>query len=200
MEGTSRLIEAALRAGVGYYLQPSTVSAYIDGGDRWLDEETPYDILPSRAVMTLAVADMERRVREIPTQRMNWAILRMGPLRGSGTPEARLARELEEGQGVVPGDGSQFYSPVHVADAASAFVKAVQRKPGSIALNIVEEPIRFGEYLDLLAGRLGLVTPPRDPSRARNLSHRCSNEAAKRVLGWVPRWGIRAERKWAVSA
>jgi nucleoside-diphosphate-sugar epimerase len=200
MEGTSRLIEAALRAGVGYYLQPSTVSAYIDGGDRWLDEETPYDILPSRAVMTLAVADMERRVREIPASRMNWAILRMGPLRGSGTPESRLGRELEEGRGVVPGDGSQFYSPVHVADAASAFVKAVQKKPSSIVLNIVEEPIRFGNYLDLLAGRLGLGAPPRDPSRVRNLSHRCSNEAAKQVLGWVPRWGIRAERKWAVSA
>jgi nucleoside-diphosphate-sugar epimerase len=199
MEGTSRLIEASLRAGVGYYLQKGTVSAYIDGGDRWLDEETPFDILPARTVMTLAVADMERRVREIPSGRMGWAILRIGQLRGTGTKETVLDRELEEGRLSVPGDGSHYLSPVHVADAASAFVMAAQKKPRQIALNIVEEPLRYGDYLDLLAERQGWGRPPRDLSHEKNLSHRCSNAAAVKALGWTPRWGIQVQRKLAVG-
>jgi nucleoside-diphosphate-sugar epimerase len=200
MEGTSRLIEAALRAGVGFYLQQGTVSAYVDGGEHWLDEETPFDILPARAVMTLAVADMERRVREIPSRVMNWAILRIGRLRGPGTPEEGLARELEEGKAVVPGSGSHFISPVHVADAASAFVGAVRRRPRQKTLNIVDEPIRYGDYLDLLAGRLGLPRPPRDLSQAKHLSHRCSNGAAREELNWTPLWGLQPDKRLAVGA
>ncbi|HTC19898.1 MAG TPA: NAD-dependent epimerase/dehydratase family protein, partial [bacterium] len=110
MEGTSRLIDASLRAGVGLYLQASTVSAYIHGGEKRLDEATPFDIIPSRAVETLAVADMERRVREIPPDRMSWAILRLGTLTGPGTLQDLLIRDLWAGKVLVAGDGSHFIS------------------------------------------------------------------------------------------
>jgi len=195
MEGTSRLIEAALRAGVGYYIQQSTVSAYINGGEQWLDENTPFDISPARAVMTLAVADMERRVREIPVQEMQWSILRIGQLVGPGTTEVSLARDLEEGRAVVSGNGKHFFSPVHIVDAASAFVQAARRRIGQRVLNITDEPIRFGDYLDHLADRLRVTRPHRDPTQAKVLSQRCTNEAARKALDWVPYWGLHLDEK-----
>jgi nucleoside-diphosphate-sugar epimerase len=200
MEGTSRLIEAALRAGVEFYLQQSSVSAYIDGGDRWLDEETPFDIVPARAPMTLALADMERRVREIPARRMGWAILRLGQLLGPGTPEAILARDLEEGRAEVPGDGSHFISPVHAADAAAAFVHAVRGRARQMVLNIVDEPVRYGDYLGLLAARVGAARPSANFSRLKSPSHRCSNGAARKALDWIPCWGLRPGLRLALGA
>ncbi len=185
-EGTARLIEASLRAGVGFYLQQSTVTAYVDGGDQWQDEDTPYDITPVRAVTTLAVADMERRVRELPAGLLNSNILRLGPLTGPGTPEDALVRAIGEGREIVPGDGSHFLSPVHLVDAADAFVKASQRRPTKGVFNIVDEPIRYGDYVDGLADWLRVSRPGRDRAAARPLSHRCANKAAQRELGWEP--------------
>ena len=185
MEGTFKLIESSWRAGIELYLQSSVVSAYINGGDRWLDEGTPIDILPGRVMETLAVADMERRVREIPPQ-IRWAILRCGTLVGPGTAQDRLIGKLRRGEEVVAGDGSHFISPVHVADAASAFVQASRVKRNRAVFNIVDEPLRYGVYVDGLADRERLPRPRREGLLPKPVSHRCSNEAARKELGWFP--------------
>ena len=186
MEGTSKLINSAWRAGVELYLQQSVTGAYVDGGDRWLDENTPIDILPKRVLETLAVADMERRVREIPSPLMRWAILRGGVYAGPGTAQERLIGKLRRGEEVVPGDGGHFISPVHVADMAAAFVIASRVKPQKAVYNIVDEPVRYGDYVDGLADRERVPRPRRELALPRPVSHRCSNEAARRELGWFP--------------
>jgi nucleoside-diphosphate-sugar epimerase len=200
MEGTSRLIDSSLRAGVRLYLQTGVVSAYVHGGDKWLDETTPFDIIPTRAVETLAVADMERRVREIPSDKLNWAILRLGNLIGPGTLQDLLIRDLWAGKVLMPGDGSHFLSPVSVVDAAEAFVKASQRFVRQRVFNVVDEPIRYNEYLELLSDRLGAPRPQREWSARKALSHRCSNETARKELGWVPGWGLHSGKRMMVGA
>jgi nucleoside-diphosphate-sugar epimerase len=186
-EGTEKLIETAWRAGVSLYLQQSTVTAYIDGGDKWQDESASYDIMPSRVVETLAVADMERRVREIPRKLMRWGILRLGLFVGAGTPQDLLVERLYEGSEEISGDGNHFISPVHVEDAAEAFVRATQTDFGIKILNIVDEPLRYGDYVDGLADLLEVSRPRRNLVLPKPSSHRCSNEAAGRELDWAPK-------------
>ncbi len=190
MEGTAKLLTSAWLAGVGLYLQQSVVSAYIGGGEGWQDENTPTDILPARAVETLAVADMERRVREIASSTMRWAILRGGVFTGPGTAEDSLKENIRKGWEVVPGDGSHFISPVHVGDMAAAFVKSAKVKPQGRVFNIVDEPVRYGDYVDGLADAQRAPRPRRDLLKGKALSHRCSNEAARKELGWNPTRGL----------
>jgi len=45
-EGTRRLLDASLAAGVRHCVLERVALAYPDGGDRWLDESTPLDDSP----------------------------------------------------------------------------------------------------------------------------------------------------------
>jgi 2-alkyl-3-oxoalkanoate reductase len=200
MEGTSKLIDAARRAGVGLYLQQSVVSAYINGDDRWLDENTPFDILPGRVMETLAVADMERRVREIKPEVMRWAILRGGTFVGPGTNQDQLIGKIRRTEEAVEGEGNYFFSPVHVEDMARAFVKAAAVKIRAGVFNVVDEPLRYGDYVDYLADRERAARPKRIRSVTKFASQRCSNEAARKQLGWFPRRSFYSPETLAVGA
>jgi nucleoside-diphosphate-sugar epimerase len=199
MEGTSKLIGAAVRAGVELYIQQSMIRAYIDGQDRWLDENTPFDLSSHRLIETLAVADMERRVREINPKAIRWVILRGGTLIGPGTSQDQLLERIQNGQEVIAGDGSQYFSPVHVADLASAFVKVTKIKPSRGVFNISDRPLLYSQYVDELAKWRKVACPQRDLSLPKPISHRCCNEAAVSELGWFSKHYLLPESE-AVSA
>ncbi len=182
-EGTRSLLDAALAAHVHYYFQQSIIMAYINGGDAWLDENTPFDT--SRTVSG-PVIRMEAMVRAVPVEQMPWCILRGGLFVGPGTGQAETVTLIREGKMVVPCDGSNYISLVNVADMARAFVLALTNAMPGTTFNIVAEPVRNGEYLDHIASLLHAPAPPRDPSQPCPPSHRCSNKAAREFLGWEP--------------
>lgn len=188
-EGTHRLLDAALRAGISRYVQQSIVMAYVDGGDSPLDEATPLDTSPERAAICAPVIAMEAMVREISPRRLGWAILRGGLFVGSGTGQEEDVDRLRRGTQTVPCDGSSYVSLIHVGDMARAVVCALKRAPGGSVFNIVDEPIRLGPYLDRLATIAGAPMPLREGG-ACPPSFRCSNDAACSVLQWEPRTGI----------
>jgi nucleoside-diphosphate-sugar epimerase len=185
-EGTQLLLKASLAAGVERYIQQSIVVAYADGGDRWLDENTPLDTSPARATVCEPVIMMEALVRSTPLERLKWCILRGGTFVGQDTAQDHLVAMLRAGRVVVPCDGSNFYSFVHVADMASAVVAALQHAPAGSIFNIVNEPIRYRDYIDHIAVLLNLPSPPRNPTQQCPPSFRCNNEAARTILGWTP--------------
>lgn len=188
IEGTQHLLQASLTAGVTRYIQQSIVMAYPDGGDRWLDEQTPLDTSPARAAICRPVIQMEEQVRAVSPEQLQWCILRGGLFVGAGTMQDAQIRQLRAGHLVVPCDGSNFLSLIAVADMAVAIVLALQvpaALTGSI-FNIVAEPIRNGDYLDTLAIHAGIATPARDPAQPCPPSFCCSNLAAQKVLGWSP--------------
>jgi nucleoside-diphosphate-sugar epimerase len=90
---------------------------------------------------------------------------------------------------VVRGDGSNYLSAVNVADMASAVVAALERARGGGTFNIVDEPLRYGAYVDALADLVGAARPPR-VALPLPPSWRCTNRAARVVLGWTPQAGI----------
>jgi nucleoside-diphosphate-sugar epimerase len=164
--------------------------AYRDGADAWLDEETPLDGSPSRAATCGPVIEMEAMIRDIEPRRLAWTILRGGSFVGPGTQQSALIEELRPGAAVVHGDGSNYLSAVNVADMASGFVAAIERAPKGSTFNIVDEPLRCGDYVDALADLIG-VPRPRRVALPLPLSWRCTNRTAQSVLGWMPR-----ERIW----
>ncbi len=189
-DGTRALLDATLAVGAKRYVQQSIVMAYPDSGDRWIDESTPLDDSPARATITAPVRAMEAMMRAVPTDRLAWCILRGGSFVGPGTAQEDLLARLRAGTVTVPCDGSHFISPIHVADMAAATVAALSAPAGSI-FNIVAEPVRYGEYVDRLAARIGAPAPPRDSQQPCPPSYRCSNRAAREMLKWRPthEWG-----------
>jgi len=190
IDGTRRLVEAVLAAGVPRYVQQSIVMAYPDGGDEWLDERTPFDQSGERATTSRPVVVMEETVRSLDPARVAWTILRGGSFVGPDTFQERTIARLREGSLRVPGDGSNWVSFIHVEDIAQATVEALHRAPAGSTYNITDEPIRNGEYLDRLATILGVDAPQRDPNELLPRSFRVTSAAAMRDLEWMPTHGI----------
>ena len=185
-EGTRFLLDAALSAGVKFYIQQSIVMAYPDSGDLWIDENTPLNSSPLRSSINQPVIEMESFVRSTPNQKMEWCILRGGMFVGLGTFQDRTIHNLQIGAEILSCDGHNFVSYVHVADMAAAISLALQIQPSMAILNITAEPVRQREYLDHLA-MINEAQPPRrkliDPCPQ---SIRCSHQAAQDILGWNP--------------
>jgi len=187
--GTRRLLDATLAARVPRYVQQSITMAYRNGGDAWLDEQTPLDDSPGRAEISGPVARVEAMIRDVEPRLLAWTILRGGSFVGAGTQQDTLIEKLRLGAAMVRGDGSNYLSAVNVADMASAVDAALDRSPGGATFNIVDEPLRYGDYVDALAELVGAARPPR-VALPLPPSWRCTNHAARAVLGWTPRAGI----------
>jgi nucleoside-diphosphate-sugar epimerase len=192
--GTRRLLAAALECRVERYLQQSAVRAYRDGGADWLDERAPLDDSPARAAICRPVIEMEEMLHAVEPRRLAWTVLRCGTFVGAGTHERTLIDQLRAGAVVVAGDGSNYVSPVNVIDMAAAIAAALESAPAGSTYNIVDEPLRYGDYVDALADLIGAARPRR-ASLPLPASWRCTNEAAVSALGWTPR-----ERIWPQAA
>jgi nucleoside-diphosphate-sugar epimerase len=189
-KGTQRLLEAVLAAGVPRYVQQSIALSYVDGGYDWLDEDTPFYHAEEPNAAAGPVVQMESMVRALDPARVAWVILRGGSFVGPDTRQDQVIAALRDGSQRVAGDGSNWVSFIHVEDYADAVVLACHSDVKSQILNITDEPIRNGDYLDGLARMLGPSRPQRDPEAALPRSYRCSSEAARRLLGWRPLVGI----------
>jgi nucleoside-diphosphate-sugar epimerase len=191
---TRRLLDAAVACGVPRYVQQSFAIVYRDGGDSWLDESAPLVATARSSVACRSVIDTEAMIRRIDPQTLAWTILRGGSFVGAGTTQDALIDRLRNRSAVVAGDGSNFLSPLNVADMASAVAAALRYAPAGSTFNVVDEPLRYSDYVDALADSIGVVRPPRTAARRPRDSRRCTNSAARTVLGWMPRhpvWPVR---------
>lgn len=185
-EGTQALLQAALKAGVRRYVQQSITMAYPDGGEEWIDEDTPLDSSHGRAHVCAPVILMEGLVASLAKGRMEWCILRGGSFVGPGTMQDRAIVSLRLGRLSIPGTGRNFVSLVHVADMAAACAATLAHAADGSVFNIVSEPLRQAEYLEQLAASTGVSAPKRDESLPTPPSWRCSNRRARESLRWKP--------------
>ena len=127
------------------------------------------------------------------------AVLRYGSLYGPGAIDdwAGLVRKR---QFPLVGRGTGYLSWVHLDDAASATVLAVEQQAKGLFNVVDDEPAPASEWLTYLAACAGVKPPMRVPKwLARMLAgdvavtmmtegRGFSNEKAKRVLGWELRY------------
>jgi nucleoside-diphosphate-sugar epimerase len=196
-EGTDHLLAAAEAAGV------SDVVAQSYGGwngirqGGWVKtEEDPLDPYAGTAAQAgmAAIRHLEDAVL-----RAGGAALRYGWLYGPGASDTQV-EAVRRRRFPLVGDGTGYTSWVHVDDAASATVLAVEQQARGVFNIVDDEPAPASEWLPYLAACAGAKPPLRVPAwLARPLAGEVavamltagrgfSNAKAKRELGWELRY------------
>jgi nucleoside-diphosphate-sugar epimerase len=193
------LADAAYNAGAQLYLQESITFMYDDGGEEWLTEESPLNV---SWIALRSMLEAEAITREF-SQQLDFTgrgvSLRFGAFyahyAASTKDTARLARR---GMFPVARPGTNYFSSIHVDDAASAIVAALDLPTGEY--NVVDdEPLTQEEYALAVTEALG-VPPSRHvpewlfrlfvggPARYILRSQRVSNAAFKKATKWKPKY------------
>jgi 2-alkyl-3-oxoalkanoate reductase len=203
VEGTRNLIGAAKAAGARRLIAESVAFFYVPDGDWVKDEDAPAfgDAPGPFGEASKALTDLERQVTE--AEGLEGVVLRYGWLYGPGTyydREGSQTEDFHKRRMPIVGDGRGTFSFIHVEDAASATVAAVERgDPG--AYNVVDdEPAPMSEWVPVFAEAVGAKKPRRVPVWLARLiagsavvgmatgQRGASNARAKRELGWQPRY------------
>jgi nucleoside-diphosphate-sugar epimerase len=199
-KGLDHLLAAAAAAGVGRVIAQSFAGwPNARTGGPVKTEEDPLD--PDPPAEQRATIGAIRYLEDAVTSAsgITGLALRYGSLYGPGTTDQVIAM-IRKRRFPLVGDGSGVWSFLHVADAATATVAAVQRGAGGVYNIVDDEPARVSEWLPATAAIIGARPPMRVPVwLARLLAgdvgvsvmtqiRGSSNAKAKRELGWQPRW------------
>lgn len=204
-DGTDHLLAAARAVGVRTFVAQSnavwverTCGPVTDENGR-LDPNPPKDAEP----LVAALRHLENAVT-----RISWAdgiALRYGNFYGPGTgvesaPGAIMAEMIRKRMVPIIGGGGATMSWVHITDAASATVAAIERGKPGIYHVADDEPAPAGDILRALARALGAKPPHRVPAwlirlfagqtPVHMMTQACGISSAKikRELGWTPRY------------
>ena len=206
-EGTDHLLAAAEASGVSHVVAQGYASWNGIRRDGWVKtEQDPLDPMTGTVAQPgmAAIAHVEDAIRKA-----DGAVLRYGWFYGPGATDD-LVEPIRKRQFPVVGGGTGYSSWVHLDDAASATVLAVEEQARGVFNIVDDEPAPASEWLPYLAASAGAKRPMRVPKwLARPLAGRVavmmmtegrgfSNAKAKLELGWqlrYPSWrqGFRAE-------
>jgi 2-alkyl-3-oxoalkanoate reductase len=204
-EGTDHLLAAACAVGVRRFVAQSNALWMERSGGPVADENGRLEPNPPADAESLvgALRHLEDAVTGI-----TWAdgiVLRYGGFYGPGTgvgtgPDAVMAEQIRKRRFPIVGGGDGVWSLVHITDAASATVAAIERGRPGIYHVADDEPAPVREWLPELARALGAPPPRRVPGwlvrllgagaavdmmmKARGIS----SEKIKRELDWAPQY------------
>jgi nucleoside-diphosphate-sugar epimerase len=190
-EGVDHLLAAAEATGVSHFVAQghASMNGIRTGG--WVKtEEDPLEVVEG----TRAINHLEDVV-----VKAGGAVLRYGGFYGPGANDDQV-KLVRKRLFPLVGGGTGYVSWVHVDDAASATILAVEQKPRGVFNIVDDEPAPVSEWLPYLAECAG-ASPPRRVPRwlARLLAGEMvvgmmtegrgfSNAKAKRELGWELRY------------
>jgi 2-alkyl-3-oxoalkanoate reductase len=191
-EASRNLVDGALATGASRYIQESIAFLYGDGGDAWLDEETPLDV----PALGRSVLDAEAQAQRFTDGGGTGVVLRFGQFYA---PEAAhsiaMAKMIKRRVAPALGDPTGYVTSIHAEDAAGAVVAALDAPAGTY--NVTEdEPVTRAELARVLADAFGKKVPrmlPKVVAKAGGAktnylarSHRVSNRRFKEATGWAP--------------
>jgi nucleoside-diphosphate-sugar epimerase len=201
-EGTRNLVDAAERHGVGRVVAQSIAFACRPEGPEILDESAPLhtDAPGDWGEIVGGVAALEEAV--LGGSGFEGVVLRYGMLYGPDSPyspDGNYGQMVLKRRLPVVGDGAGRQPFIHLDDAVSATLIAIER--GSGVYNVVDdEPARASEWVPGLAEALGAKPPRRVPAwlarlvggpaavRTMTTQRGASNARIKQELGWEPRY------------
>ena len=198
-KGTEHLLAAASATGVKRFVAQSFTgwtNARVGGPVK--TESDPLDSSPA-AAQGQSMASIRYLEEAVPAASLDGIALRYGSLYGPGSSDATIELVRKRMWPII-GNGAGVWSWLHVDDAASATVAALERgKPG--IYNIVDDdPAAASEWLPYLAEVLGAKAPMRLPVwlgrlmagevvvRLMTEARGASNGKARRELDWQPAW------------
>ncbi len=201
-EGTRNLIESGLAAGARRMVAQSIAFITAPEGERIQDESArPFtDAPPPFDTAVTSTLELEEIVTG--TEGLEGLVLRYGFFYGPGTyyaHDGNLAQETRRRRQPIVGGGTGVFSFIHLEDAASATVAAVERGAPGIYNVVDDDPAPLHEWMPVYAEVLGAKPPLRLPKWIARLAagplavrwatemRGASNSKAKRELAWQPR-------------
>jgi 2-alkyl-3-oxoalkanoate reductase len=205
IEGTDHLLEGIRRLPV------RRIVAQSYGGPGFLartggpvkTEDDPFDPDPPAALRRplQAVRYLERAV--LHTEGVQGTVLRYGGFYGPGTSLGEGGAYLEavrRRQFPIVAGGTGVWSFIHIDDAATATLAAIERGRTGVYNIVDDDPAPVAEWLPVLAAAIGAKPPRRVPAWLARLlvdehgvvtmtqSRGAANAKAKRELGWTLRY------------
>jgi 2-alkyl-3-oxoalkanoate reductase len=203
-EGTDHLLAAARAAGARRFVAQSFAGwpfARVGGPVKTEDDPLDPDP-PAQLRRTLdAIRHLESAV--LGAEGLEGVVLRYGGFYGPGTSAGEggfMLEDLRRRRFPVVGAGTGVWSFVHIDDAATATVAAVERGAPGIYQIVDDDPAPVSEWLPALAAAVGARPPRRIPAWVARLAggahgvvlmtevRGASNAKARRELGWRPAW------------
>ncbi len=197
------LAGAAAEAGAKRLISQSVCFFYASTGKPVHSEDDPLIELPPEspaAKGTIALEALERSTLETPG--LEGVVLRYGFFYGPGSAYASdgaWAEDVRRRRFPIVGKGTGIFSYVHMDDAVSATIAALDR--GSGIYNVCDDdPAPMSEWLPAYADALGAKPPRRVPAwlagmfagkqavAMATMLEGASNEKAKRELAWAPKY------------
>jgi nucleoside-diphosphate-sugar epimerase len=196
-EGTDNLLAAAESANVSHVVAQSygAWNGIREGG--WVKtEEDPLD--PEEGTRAHAGMEAVRHLEDVVVK-AGGAALRYGALYGPGATDDQVEL-IRKRQFPLVGASTGYSSWVHLDDAASATVLALELEARGVFNIVDDEPAPASEWLPYLAASAGAKKPMRVPKWVAKLlagdvavtmmteGRGFSNEKARRELGWELRY------------
>ncbi len=195
-DGTNTLLSAAAEAGgVRFVAQSFANARYARTGGPVKTEDDPLD--PAPVPSTRETNAAMRHLDDAVTQAGGIA-LRYGNFYGASNDG--LVGPVRKRQFPIAGDGGGISSFIHLDDAATATVLALEHGSAGVYNIVDDDPAPVREWLPVLADALGAKPPRRVPRWLARLfageaavmmgtdARGASNAKAKRDLGWEPRY------------
>jgi len=192
------ILKAAEVGRIQTILYTSGLWSYGDHGDDWIDESTP---LTADGVDLLRGQREDRLMSAADRLGLRACVMALGNVYGPGRSFAGYVERARAGQHSYHGDGRCFMSPIHHADVAVAYRRAIELPVGGERFNVCDdEPIRSRAHAEFLCAAVGSAPPrsmPKDeavsilgPLHVRSLgqSIRMSNRKLRSMLDWAPRY------------
>lgn len=198
-KGTDDLLSAARAVGTERFIAQSyTGWNNLREGGPVKTEDDPFDSEPAREQSSTlaAIRYLERAVLEAP---LTGTVLRVGNFYGPGASD-ELVSLVRKRMLPIIGDGRGIWSWIHVDDAATATVVALERGAKGVYNIVDDEPAEVSEWLPYLAKVVGAKPPLRLPAWLGRLlvgeaavrwmteGRGASNIKAKSELGLQLKW------------
>ena len=203
-EGTRNLTTSAVNAGVEKFIAQSFAGwPYTPKGIRLKTEEDELDPNPPEQLKTTldAIRILENIVLREP--KFTGIVLRYGPLYGPHSSialDGTLVDDIRHHKVPLIGQGTGVWSFLHLHDAATATVAALNRGQHGIYNIVDDDPALVSDWLPYLAECVGAKPPTHVPNMVAKLMvgdhaialmndiRGVSNEKAKRELNWTPKY------------
>jgi nucleoside-diphosphate-sugar epimerase len=199
IEGGGNLLRAAVAHGVRRYIQQSS-GFFLAPGPGLGDESQPLavDASPRVSLSSRSYTELEDRLAAAPLEGI---ALRYGFFYGPNTwynPDGAVAEQVRQQHVPIIGKGEGVYSWVHIDDAATATVAALNAPPGKYHV-VDDDPSPLHVWLPAFARFVGAPPPPHlteeqalaaageDTIYYQTKLRGASNAKAKRALGVRPR-------------
>jgi len=200
-EGTDNLLSAAHAVGVQRFIAQSFFSVYARIGGPVKTEDDPLDTTPAKEQRGVLAAIRHVEEAVLGATWTEGIVLRYGGFYGPGTsiePGAAQVEMVRKRKFPLVGDSAGVWSFIHIEDAATATVAAVEHGRRGIYNIADDEPAPVAEWLPAFAEEIGAKRPVRLPRFVARMVagetgvvmltelRGISNAKAKQDLGWRP--------------